>query len=463
MSTVIRITVMVVFAGVSFCSAAGRGDVLRYQLNTVLEPQTGRVSVAGEVIVGSDLFESRRLSFLLHETFEVSRLAVEGQNLDFESRLTDRIGTRPASRRFLISLPSDIRTNPLRLEFSYSGKLKVLPEFGTPEAQKLGFGLDDVVNAGRVELASYSSWYPQIVPYGVPFDFELKLSTPSGWTIVANAEGTEHEITQDVLATRWNAQGVLDIVVVGSPQLSLTSISGHEYTVEIYASQLPDWFIAEEAKEIRETLGLFEKLLGHPKTGQATVRHVFSPRDAGQGGYAREPMIVTSEGRILKALEKDPNLSLLRGIAHEIGHFWWSFGRGQGDWINEAFAEYFSLVAVEKIVSRQELARRIQRYRRAVHELPSDAPPLSQVPPSNVGHGYVVRYFKGALFLHFLRREVGDDEFWRASRKFYDLYRSDGATTDEFRAFWGDVLKKDAAMIDEWLDAPGGLPAVVDP
>jgi len=64
-------------------------------------------------------------------------------------------------------------------------------------------------------------------------------------------------------------------------------------------------------------------------------------------------MIVTSEGRVLEELASDPKFSLLQDMAHEIAHFWWNFGAGQGDWINEAFAEYWSAVAVERIVSEE--------------------------------------------------------------------------------------------------------------
>jgi hypothetical protein len=102
------------------------------------------------------------------------------------------------------------------------------------------------------------------------------------------------------------------------------------------------------------------------------IKLVFSPKRKGQGraGIARPGMIVTSEGLMLEALAKDPSFSLLQDLAHEIAHFWWNFGEGQGDWINEAFAEYASAVAVEQLVSEEQFQKVLEGYRSTVRALP---------------------------------------------------------------------------------------------
>ncbi|PWT84600.1 MAG: hypothetical protein C5B58_04495, partial [Acidobacteria bacterium] len=114
-----------------------------------------------------------------------------------------------------------------------------------------------------------------------------------------------------------------------------------------------------------------------------SIRHVYSPKRKGQGkaGIARPGLVVTSEGLTLGALGRDPKFSLFQGIAHEIAHYWWNFGAGQGDWINEAFAEYFSAVAVEKCSSQREFRIVLDDYRKEANALPADAPPLATVPP----------------------------------------------------------------------------------
>jgi hypothetical protein len=88
-------------------------------------------------------------------------------------------------------------------------------------------------------------------------------------------------------------------------------------------------------------MNLFTQRLGKTTIPSGTIKLVFSPKHKGQGraGIVRPGMIVTSEGRMLEELARDPKFSLLRDLTHEIAHFWWNFGAGQGDWINETFAE----------------------------------------------------------------------------------------------------------------------------
>jgi aminopeptidase N len=167
-------------------------------------------------------------------------------------------------------------------------------------------------------------------------------------------------------------------------------------------------------------------------------------------------MIVTSEGLTLEALADDPQFSLFQDIAHEIAHFWWNFGAGQGDWINEAFAEYFSAVAVQKIVSEQHFDSVLEKYRKAVRELPANAPSLSTVPFD--GSGFVIRYYKGSLMLNHLRHALGDDRFFQAARDFFHTYTGKSIGTAEFRSFWKQRLGDRQSSLDVWVDSAGGLP-----
>jgi aminopeptidase N len=190
-------------------------------------------------------------------------------------------------------------------------------------------------------------------------------------------------------------------------------------------------------------------------------------------------MTVTSEGRVLGLLAGDPGASLLRGMAHEIGHFWWNFGADQGDWLNEAFAEYFSLLAVREIQGEEAFDASLTSRRNAVDDLPDDAPAISAVPPSNEGHGYTIRYYKGAMMLDHFRRLMGDDAFYRACKDFYRQCNDKKAgtsefrnfwtnalgndqhwvtTSSEFRNFWTNALGNDQHWVTTWLDSKDGLP-----
>jgi aminopeptidase N len=186
------------------------------------------------------------------------------------------------------------------------------------------------------------------------------------------------------------------------------------------------------------------------------LQHVYSPRDWGQG-FARPGMIVMSEGRVLRALEEDPKTSFLKGNAHEAAHFWWRDGFGQGDWINETFAEYFALLALRAEQGERPFRNDLEEKREAVRALPEDAPAIAVVPNDNSGDGYTIRYDKGALMLEAFREHLGDEIFSRACRGFCEAIRGRKAGTADFRAYWSAVLGDDV-LLGAWLDLPGSRP-----
>jgi len=167
-------------------------------------------------------------------------------------------------------------------------------------------------------------------------------------------------------------------------------------------------------------------------------------------------MIVASEGRMLEELARNPKFSLLQDLGHELAHFWWNFGAGQGDWINETFAECSSAFAVEQIVSEEQFQKVLEAYRTAVRELPADAQTLGQVLFD--GSGFVVRYYKGSLMMDVIRQAMGNDAFAAASREFFKTYTGKSIGTEEFRSFWKRKLPDKKDLVDLWLDSTGGVP-----
>jgi hypothetical protein len=249
-------------------------------------------------------------------------------------------------------------------------------------------------------------------------------------------------------------------LIVASPDFKKKSVRQSGVDIEIYHTRMPEKFVEAEVQQIAGVVKLYTDRLGETNIPGGKVRHVYSPKRKGQGkaGTARPGLIVTSEGITLESLASDPQFSLFQPLAHEIAHFWWNFGAGQGDWFNEASAEYFSAIAVQKILSETQFKSVLEDYRKQVHELPADAPPLATVPFLNDDVGYVVRYYKGALMLDRLREVLGDHNFFSACQEFFSTYRGKSIGTPEFRSFWETKLAARGNVVDAWLDSRGGVP-----
>lgn len=431
-----------------------------YELTVKIEPAQGTIAVQGKFDVPIKDSSAKEITFDLHETFTIDKLLVDGKKADFSFREKEFSFLNPATRTVVVTLPPITSQKIAHVDISYSGRLKVLPEFGAEPNQKLA--LDDQINSRMIELASYSSWYPQF-PFGTPIHSEISVSLPQGWIPICSGKKLDERISKGRIITRWSSPKDVDILILASPNYKIKSARVAGTLIEIYHTQMPQAFIDREFQQISGVLNLYTGQLGRTSIPGDTVKHVFSPKRKGQGmaGIARPGIIATSEGRTLDSLATDPDFSLFQGVAHEIAHFWWNFGAGQGDWVNEAFAEYFSAIAVQKISSGEDFQKVLAGYRKNVNELPPDAPSLSNVPFAGGQVNYVVRYKKGSLMLNDLRSAMGDDKFYAASKKFFQTYKGQRIGTAEFRAFWKKELGNQASLVDIWLDSPGGVPSSV--
>ena len=422
-----------------------------YKLSVTLSPESRSIHVEGLVTVKLDDKQRDRLTFEIHEAFDITKLEINGTPAkhSFEKSAPSRL--TPTARKVTTELPDNISDTQVDVSFSYEGKLRELPNFGAPGSD--GPFLDDAITSERIELSYYSSWYPSF-GFGSRFDADLEVTLPRDWRVACIGK----ELALSETKVRCVGQELDDLVIVASPEFEVETVDTSSGQVLIYHTRLPEKFVSREVEETEKTLRFFRNKVGPSRLKNSIVKHVYSPRELGQGGYARAGMTVTSEGRVLTLLASDPHASLLRGMAHEMGHFWWNFGAEQGDWMNEAFAEYFSLLAVREIQGKESFDTALAQRKKAVAELPVDAPAISLVPASNDDHGYTIRYFKGAMMLDHFRLLMGDDSFFRSCRDFFSQYKNDRVETTEFRTFWTEALGSDRKWLGSWLDSKGAQP-----
>lgn len=431
-----------------------------YDLKVTIDPEAGSITVQGIVEVLVENPAASNFKFNLHETFAIKKLLVNGKQATFAYAPVESELPLAASRGVIVNLPPGLSQNRVHMDIEYGGRMKILPEFNASPDWR--HSLDDQINSRMVELAGYSSWYPQFV-FGETLQVELALSLPPNWTSICSGKKLEDHVREGRALTRWSSPKDMDIVILAAPNYKEKSIRESGINLEIYYTQLPEQFVGQEGAQIGRVLKLYSTRLGEANIPSGTIKHVYSPKRKGQGkaGFARPGLIVTSEGLTREALALDPKFSLFQGIAHEIAHCWWNFGVGQGDWINEALAEYFSAIAVQELASEEEFRTILADYRKQAGELPADAPSLSTVRPMEQT-SFVVRYYKGAVMLDTLRQTMGDEKFFLASREFFQTYTGKPTGTPEFRSFWKARLGGQEDLIDVWLDSRGGLPSTAE-
>ena len=137
-------------------------------------------------------------------------------------------------------------------------------------------------------------------------------------------------------------------------------------------------------------------------------------------------------------------------IVHELLHQWFgnsaTLSQWSDTWLHEGFAAYFMALWVEKQFGAGAYNGIISQNFAADKSLPAPGnPDISKLFDRSV-------YFRGALVLHALRNEVGDDTFFAILRQFYSDNAYGIVSTADFIAVAEALSQRDlGGLFDAWL------------
>lgn len=139
-------------------------------------------------------------------------------------------------------------------------------------------------------------------------------------------------------------------------------------------------------------------------------------------------------------------------IAHELVHQWFgnsvSVKTWQDMWLSEGFASYGEALWFGHSLGADQYDFIIARYYSVLSR--SNYPPPTDPTANNIFNLTV--YYRGALTLHALRVEVGDELFFDILRTYYDRYQYANASTADFIAVAEEVSEQDlTALFQAWL------------
>jgi hypothetical protein len=157
-------------------------------------------------------------------------------------------------------------------------------------------------------------------------------------------------------------------------------------------------------------------------------------------------------------------------MAHEIAHNWWGGTvyvnllkwRGDGgQWLTEGFAEFSSLLAVEKILGRDAFLKELEKEsfnpykQRAIYSI-TTFDNLMDEERVKINHQMV--YAKGAYILIMLREIMGEEKFMQAIREFFNEYRYKTSAAGDFQRVVERVGEVPLSwFFDLWLRGTGRL------
>ncbi len=303
------------------------------------------------------------------------------------------------------------------------------------------------------------NWLPTVDHPSDKATSEFIVTTPAHYKVVSNglllaesALGNNTKLThwkQSVPVSSWLfVLGVADFAVKYVDQFNGKSIQTWVYTTNKDAGF---YDFDEPTKKVLEFYSSYVGPFAYEKL--ANIQSVISG-----GGMETSSAIFYAENLINGKRE----IRTRDVVIHEIAHQW--FGNAVTEttwddaWLSEGFATFFTLLFIENEYGKEAYTKGIIKAKKTVFDLALKMPDFSIVSPRSAEKEPVtsgITYEKGAWVLHMLRNLVGDVNFQKGIRAYYEKFYNGNATTDDFRIAMEKASKKDLKIFfNQWLYQP---------
>lgn len=394
----------------------------------------GRATIAADATDGLG-----RVSFDLEQRLKVAKVRVDGA----PARWNQHHAKLDVTPRRTITDGSSFT-----VDVQYAGHPAPAPSAWGPVGWE---ELTDGVLAAN-QPSGAPSWFPcnDLPAHKAPF--RIAVTVPSGYRVVAN--GRLASRMPRAGRTTWAYEQpepmapYLAVIHVG--RYELVELAAEPVTVQ---AVVPPAHVADARRALAR---------------QVEMVDVFSER-FGPYPYANGYVVVVTDDELEIPLEAT-GLSTFgtnhldghheRLIAHELAHQWFGNSVTASEWrhiwLHEGFACYAEWIWSEASGSDAAAARAAHHHAR-LRDLPQDL--LLGDPGADDMFDDRV-YKRGALTLHALRVEIGDDSFWEVLRRWAAEHQHGAVGTDEFVALAEAVAGRPLDdLFDAWLWATA-LPAL---
>lgn len=305
-----------------------------------------------------------------------------------------------------------------------------------------------------VYLSSESRWYPDVE--GSLSQFRVSVGVPSDWTVVTQGKKIHETAQASGSSSTWVVQDRSEALTLVANQFVTTSRewkSRNGRRVELATYFFPD--NADLADEYLDAttkyLDAYVALLGdYPFDKFAVVENFFA------SGLGIPSFTLLGSGSISRHYVQP------YALGHEIVHSWIGnsvFNRTEsGNWV-EGLTTYLANYYWHELMGDRGQAReqrRLMTQGYSVHVAPEQDYPVAQFLRKSDEKDNAIGYQKAAFVFHLLRREIGDDSFWRGLKVLVSRYRNRPADWGSLEAVFSQESHQDLRwFFEQWIERPG--------
>ncbi len=440
-------------------------EILHHNLEVRLVPDRHELRVVDQMTVRASVDDVQEAVFTLHAGLRIVLVAEQrptgAQPLSVQAVPGMAGAGQAVTVRFSRSLHAD---ETVDLMWQYQGAIDEPPReprhlrFVTPSETAGHIGPEGVYLSGE------TNWYPDLP--GSLATFSVRVKTPGDWTAVTHGKQLARTVQESVAIAAWD---------VAARTEALTLVANRFVTkqrewkgIEIAAYLFPDEAgLADEYLDASiRYLDVYVRLLGpYPFPKFAVVENFFA------SGLGMPSFTLLGSG-VVKRRYVQPY-----SLGHEIVHSW--IGNsvfnaiGQGNWV-EGLTTYLANYYYEELTGTPEQAREQRRMMLlgySVYVRPEEDYPVAQFTQKRDQKDNAIGYQKAAMIFHMLRREIGEEAFWRCIRTLVARYSGRYAGWKDLEQVFAETARRDLRwFFVQWVEQPGapsapkGLqPVLADP
>lgn len=413
-------------------------DVLHYNIKIDLFPEGKKI--IGDVTINLRINDQNtsRIEINFYDNMEIRDLRLNGSKVKYDRS------------EKLVSIESDdhnLDTAIIRIVYE-----------GTPKSLGFGsFNFEKIDNNSQVyslnEPVFASTWFPCI---DLPDDkalLDMFITNDSSSVSLSNGKLIGTSVKGSRKTYHWKTYYPISTYLVAlysgnykSASQKYSSVSGDTLNLSYYALPKNIENAQKDFSDHPKYIKTFEELFG----AYPFVKEKYSVAEFWWQSGAMENQTITGIGSNYITGKKFFSDVLI----HELAHHWWGNAVGpktwKDIWLNEGFATYSEALYWEK----QSDIRALQSTLSSKFGM---FPKGTLYNPGNALFSSMI-YHKGAWVLHMLRKEVGEEYFFRILREYFRQYKYSNASTIDFKLFCEKISKKNLkSFFDQWVYKGEGI------